>query len=154
MRAHCASLARLHPCTIRRAIHLGEILSALRISQIANSSCILNKSTRNLSLCCMFLLLCPSLYRSALPRCTVWFGPKKKSSPKTKEKRRKKISAKLTDELKRKMFILCILLSPSSSSIEIVSFFIIIYLKCQYGSASESCKSSTPKVVGLRYMRS
>lgn len=90
-----------------------------------------------------------SLYRISstiwLPRCMVsgfWGWRRQK-------KEREKISTKLTDELKQKMFILCIffrlLLDWKSFAQQKISlttwtterptvFFIIIYLKCQYGS--------------------
>lgn len=115
----------------------------------------------------MFMLHVPAPLPIALPICAAKMHglvrPEKNEQPEDKRKAEEKISAKLTDELKRKMFISCILLSPSPSSTEAVSFFIIIYLKCQYGSASEpasTCESSTPKAenrwttIRLRYMRS
>lgn len=127
------------PLIEQRAMNLWEILSAFKTSQIANSGCILNnkKFRRNFNVyvACSCSPL-PSLYRY---RCQdVWF-----QAEKTKER---KISTKLTDELKQKNVYLANISIPSLSLIQSFAqqkilptvFFIVIYLKCQYGTELNS----------------
>lgn len=137
------------------SIYLHEILSAGEASRIAAAQLglhIEHKSEKNSGENLMFMLhvrcsSLPSPYRS-LPSLA------RRMDSAERQKRKKSLSTNLTDELKEKMLISRIFPPSAIQSLRNKRFFpaecfIIIYLKCQYGSEQNSfcallrCKSST-----------